>query len=64
MPKSVHITGPRPTHQEMVGHLRISKARKKELQVLVDEFKAQLHLEEAPATPTRPEKRRKSASAA
>ena len=65
MPKSVHITGPRPTHQEMVGHLRISKARKKELQVLVDEFKAKLSIgEEAPVNSIEPEKRRKRASAA
>jgi hypothetical protein len=49
----------------MVGHLRISKARKKELQVLVDEFKARLsHREEAPANLIEPEKRRKRASAA
>lgn len=44
MPKSVHITAPRPTFEEMTKHLRISKARKKELQVLVDEFRAELAL--------------------
>jgi hypothetical protein len=49
----------------MVKHLRISKARKKELQVLVDEFKARLsNLEEEPVTSIAPEKRRKRASAA
>lgn len=65
MPKSVHITVPRPTFEEMTKHLRISRARKKELQVLVDHFKFQLsRSEEAPLTVTKPEKRRKSASAA
>jgi len=65
MPKPVHITAPWPTQEEMVRHLRISEARKKELQVLVDEFKAQLvRPEEAPATSIKPEKRRKRASAA
>jgi hypothetical protein len=45
--------------------LRISKARKKELQVLVDKFKAQLsHQEEARVNSIEPEKRRKRASAA
>lgn len=65
MPKSVHITAPRPTFEEMTKHLRISKARKKELQVLADEYWAQRsHLEEAPVTAAKPEKRRKRASAA
>jgi len=65
MPKPIYITARRPTQEEMVGHLRISKARKKELQVLVDEFKARLsHREEAPANLIEPEKRRKRASAA
>jgi hypothetical protein len=49
----------------MEKHYPISKARKKELQVLVDEFKAQLsRLEESPVTSIEPEKRRKRASAA
>ena len=65
MPKPVYITARRPTQAEMVRHLRISKARKKELQVLVDEFKARLsNLEEEPVTSIAPEKRRKRASAA
>jgi|HubBroStandDraft_5_1064220.scaffolds.fasta_scaffold587545_2 hypothetical protein len=65
MPKSVHITAPRPTFEEMTKHLRISKARKKELQVIVDGFRAELApLEHAPVTTARPEKRRKRASAA
>ncbi|MGD0095777.1 MAG: hypothetical protein ABSB60_04740 [Terracidiphilus sp.] len=65
MPKPVYITARRPTQAEMVRHLRISKARKKELQAIVDEFKSQLsHLREAPVTSIEPEKRRKRASAA
>jgi hypothetical protein len=65
MHKPIYITAPRPTDDELVGHLRISKARKKELQVFVDEFKAQLsRQEEAHVTSIKPEKRRKRASAA
>ncbi|MGD0901598.1 MAG: hypothetical protein ABR924_01525 [Terracidiphilus sp.] len=66
MPRPVaHITAPWPTQEEMEKSLRISKARKRALQPLVDEFKAKLsHLEEAPVTSIEPEKRRKRASAA
>jgi hypothetical protein len=65
MPKSVYITARRPTLEEMEKSLRISTARKKELQVLVDKFKDQLsHREETPLTAIQPEKRRKRASAA
>jgi hypothetical protein len=65
MRKPIYITAPWPTHEEMVKHLRISKARKKELQVLVDEFKAKLsNQEEVTVTSIGPEKRRKRASAA
>lgn len=65
MPKSVHITTPWPTQEEMEKSLHISKARKRELQPIVDELKARLSkLEEAPATSIEPEKRRKRASAA
>jgi hypothetical protein len=65
MPQSVHITAPWPTQEEMEKHYPISRTRKKALQVLVDEFKAQLsHLEVAPVTSIEPEKRRKRASAA
>ena len=65
MPKSVHITAPRPTQEEWEKYFRISKTRKKELQALVDEFKAQLsRREESPVTSIEPEKRRKRASAA
>lgn len=65
MPKSVHITAPRPTQEEWEKHFRISKARKKVLQAFVDEFKAQLSRhEEAPVPLIESEKRRKRASAA
>ena len=65
MPKSVYITAPPPTLQEMEKHFGISKARRKELQVLVDEFKAQLSRQKAsPVNSREPEKRRKRASAA
>jgi hypothetical protein len=65
MPKSVHITAPRPTLEEMEMHFPISKASEKALQMLVEEFKAQLfHREEIPVTLIEPEKRRKRASAA
>jgi hypothetical protein len=65
MHKPIYITAPRPTLQELEKHFRISKARKKELQVLVDEFKATLSKrEEAPVSSIEPEKRRKRASAA
>ena len=65
MPKPVHITAPWPTQEEMVGHLRISKARRKELQVLVDKFKARLSSQnDAAVNLIAQEKRRKRASAA
>jgi hypothetical protein len=65
MPKPIHITAPWPTQEEMVRRLRISKARKKELQVIVDEIRARLSEQErAPMTSMEPEKRRKRASAA
>jgi hypothetical protein len=65
MRKPIHITAPWPTPEEMDKHFRISKARKKELQVLVDEFKATLsHGEETPVSSIQPEKGRKRASAA
>jgi hypothetical protein len=65
MPKPVHITTPWPTQEEMVGHLRISKARKKELQALVDKFKAGLSKQnDASVSSISAEKRRKRASAA
>jgi hypothetical protein len=65
MRKPIQITAPRPTIEEWEKHFRVSKARKKELQVLVDEFRAELsNKREAPLNSIEPEKRRKRASAA
>jgi hypothetical protein len=65
MPKSVHITAPWPTHEEMEKSLGITKARKRALKPLLDELKAQIsRLEEPPVASIEPEKRRKRASAA
>jgi hypothetical protein len=65
MPKSVYITAPWPTLEEMEKSLHISKGRKKALQPLVDKFKAKLSImEETPVNSIEPEKRRKRASAA
>lgn len=65
MRKPIHITAPRPTPEEWERHFRVSKARKKELQVLVDEFKTLLsNRKEASVNSIEPEKRRKRASAA
>jgi hypothetical protein len=65
MRKPIHIAAPRTTLEERARQLRISKARQKELQALVDEFKARLcNRERAPASSREPEKRRKSASTA
>jgi len=62
MRKQVQITAPWPTREEVATHLRISKAREKELQVFVDEFLARFSKREE--QPANSEKRRKSASAA
>jgi hypothetical protein len=65
MPKSVHITTPWPTQEEMEKSLGISKARKRALKPLLDELKAKLsHREDVPVTSIEPETRRKRASAA
>jgi hypothetical protein len=65
MPKSVYITAPRPTSEEVEKSLGISKARKKALQPLVDKLKAKLFAQGSESvTALKPEKRRKSASAA
>ena len=65
MPKSVQIAAPRTTHEERVKQLHIPKAHEKELQALVDEFKAMLSdREETLVNSIEPEKRRKRASAA
>ena len=66
MPRPVaHITTPWPTQEEIEKRFPIPKARRKEFQALVDEFKALLsHREDAPTTSIEPEKRSKRASAA
>lgn len=65
MREPIYITAPRPTLEELEKRFRISKARKKELQALVDKFEAMLsNREEVSLTSIEPEKRRKSASAA
>jgi hypothetical protein len=65
MPKPVHISAPQTTHEQRVKQLRIPKDRRKELQALVDEFKARLaHRQELPVNPIEPEMSSKSASAA
>jgi len=65
MPKSVHITAPWPTQEEMEKSLGISKTRKRALQPLVKRLKAELaRIGETPAASIEPEKRRKRASAA
>ncbi|MGA9069137.1 MAG: hypothetical protein WB424_02710 [Terracidiphilus sp.] len=59
-----YITAPWPTLEEIEKSYPISKASKRALQKLVDEFKAQLpHLEEAPTVSIEPEERPKRASA-
>jgi DNA-binding PadR family transcriptional regulator len=65
MHKPIHLTFPPPTPEELEKRYRISKARKKELQALVDEFVATpSNREELPLSSIEPEERRKSASAA
>jgi hypothetical protein len=65
MPKSVHITTPWPSQEEMVKHLRISKARKRELSRIVEKGRAQLSNQKEPhVNSVEPGKRRKRASAA
>lgn len=65
MPKSVHIKTPWPTEEELVRHLRISPARKRELAAILDKAKAELsRQEEAPVISVEPRKRRRRASAA
>jgi hypothetical protein len=59
-----HITAPWPTLEEIEQRFPIPKARRKEFQAYLDEFKAQLsNRKEAPVTSIEPEKRRKRASA-
>ena len=66
MPKSVYITAPWPTYEEVAKRLRISKRRQKEIDTMAEEFFKQSRAKESAATSiaTEPEKRRKRASAA
>ena len=65
MHKPIHITTPRPTLEQMEKHYRIPKSRRKELQLIVDQFKATLpNKGEINVNTTELEKRRKRASAA
>jgi len=65
MPKSVYITAPWPTQEELEKSLHISKARKRALQPILNELKAKLSMQdETPVNSIEPEKRRKRASAA
>jgi hypothetical protein len=65
MRKPIHLTAPPPTLEEIERLFPISKARKKALLDLVEEFKAHyLRTKDASANSINPEKRRKRASAA
>jgi hypothetical protein len=66
MPKSVYITAPRPTSEEVAKSLGISKRRQKEMDALAEELIKQLRAREraAESTAVEPEKRLKRASAA
>jgi len=66
MPKSVYITSPRPTSEEVAKSLGISKRRQREINAMAEELIRQLRAKEraAESTAVEPEKRRKRASAA
>lgn len=65
MSKSVHITAPWPTHEEMVSHLHITRKRQKELQKIANKAASMLSdNKQAPAASVQPAKRRKRAPAA
>ncbi len=66
MPKSVTITTPWPTYEEVAKRLGISKRRQKEIDAMAKEFFRQSRAKECATTSTaaEPEKRRKRASAA
>jgi hypothetical protein len=65
MRKPIHITAPWPTQEEIDRRFPVPKARRKELQALIDEFKAMLdNGENAPEISLDPGKRRKRAPAA
>jgi hypothetical protein len=65
MRKRIHITAPWPTPEEVKKRYPVSKASEKAIQILVEEFKAQLSRQtEASQNSIEPENRRKRASAA
>jgi hypothetical protein len=65
MRKPIHITAPWSTPEEVKKRYPVSKASEKAIQLLVEEFKAQLSRQnESASTSIEPEKRRKRASAA
>jgi len=65
MRKPIHIAAPWPTLEERVKDLHVSKIREKELQALVDQFKAILsNREDVHVNSIDPAERRKRASAA
>ncbi|HEY1160822.1 MAG TPA: hypothetical protein VGE83_09345 [Terracidiphilus sp.] len=71
MPRSVQISTPWPSHESLIGKLRIPKARQKELLEIMDEAWREAEDEEAGAVTTmgainwiESGKKRKSASAA
>jgi len=65
MHEPIRIAAPRPTLEERAKQLGVPKARQKELQALVDQFKAAFsNREEVPVSSIELEKSRKSASAA
>jgi thiamine pyrophosphate-dependent acetolactate synthase large subunit-like protein len=66
MPKSVTITAPRPTYEEVAKSLGISKRRQKAIDEMAEEIIKQLRANESATirTVVEPEKRRKRASAA
>ena len=65
MRKPIHLTFSPPTLEELEKRFPIPKARKKEIQELVDLYKATLvNPEASPAHSIQLEKRRKRASAA
>jgi len=65
MRKPIHITAPWSTPEEVKKRYPVSKASEKAIQILVEEFKAQLSRQtEASQNSFEPEKRRKRASAA
>ncbi|HUY94339.1 MAG TPA: hypothetical protein VMU71_03540 [Terracidiphilus sp.] len=65
MPKSVHITTPWPTSEEVAKRFRIPKRRQKELDAMAREYVKQLQAEEkARGTNLKENEKQKDASAA